>query len=331
MTRAAIGCLILVVCAVMFLRSADAVPSCTVEGAVTRIEVDEMNRAAASATSMQPMLLELHQIAAKATDPLKPLVDQLSPRDAARFATISSQIEGLMVTDFVESAHARDASVVEQMWTAAWSNYLDPSALPAKANFAGDLTFVLRVLFPDPKLKYRPVQSGHCSVTDALALAEETAVRHFNQFGKLVRRDQAEISALRAKYGAVGGRPLDKSKMTPEDVHNLEEIEVELSPVIRDSMLTRDLQNIRDWWAMSNLVYRTRREAILTYGPHIRDLGKTIQPLRAGFDRRHRIMLRLWNKVDEKIKSDAVQNMEIMSKVMHSVRKIKREAKQPPG
>lgn len=298
---------------------ADAAPSCTVESATNQLVADGITRRAESAKVTLPMLSELKGLGDKATDPHKAIGDQLSPRDAARFATISNQYAGIRLSELVESAYDRDASVVQTMWQTAWKTYTDPSAIPAKNDVAGSLMIVMRAIFPQPELQPRQVLPGQCSVADALALAEDQAVKRAEAFdGATLQRDTAILDELRAKYGVAQGSPLDPSKMTPEDTQTWDRISVELTPAFRELQLARDLQNIRDWWAMANVVHETRREDIRTYGADIQNLGKTMEPMIAGFDDRKGAMLGLWRKVDDKVESHAMRDMEIVAGAIRS-------------
>ena len=319
MTLADTAILILAFGAAFIPRAAVAARSCTVGMATGQTEIDEIRWSGAQAQVENQMLGELKKIAEIAKNAHEPIGDQLSPRDAARFATITSRLAVMRESELVESAYARDASVVEKMWETAWSTYANPSSLPAKNDLSDSLTLLLRLMFPSPKYTLRPILPGHCSVDDALVRAEDTAVRRMNGFVPVLERDQATMDALRAKYGVSQGEPLDKSKMTPEDIHIVDRIMVELTPGFQERTLAVDLQNIRDWWAMASLVHKTRLEDIQTYGGDPRYLGKTMQPMLAKFDPRQRAMLGLWRKVNEKIKSEAEKEIEAIARVAHTV------------
>ncbi len=73
---------------------------------------------------------------------------------------------------------------------------------------------------------------------------------------------------------------------------------------------------------MANLVYETRKEDIATYGPDMKALGNTIESQQSSWDDRTKIMLWLWDKVNEKVPSDDMKMLNAMSPVIDAVNKM---------
>jgi hypothetical protein len=289
-------------------------PQCTVETAFGQIQLNGTERRARSAAVALPVLMELQQIISKATDPTKPVIDQLSTRDAARHATIISQFSAMQVSEFVESAYERDASVMEKMWDAAWKSYNDPIWNPPTEDIAGSLVFLLRSISPQPLLTEFQPQPNQCTIEEAIVVDEKASLDRIASLVPMMDRYVATMYQLREKYKIQEGTPFDFSKVLPSDMHTLQQMNAEAGPVRRERTLAFDLQNMRDWWGAATLQHQTRREDITTYGPDSHNLDTTIRRMFPKLDERSRAMLALWSRIDKQVKSQAVIDMQTMNK-----------------
>lgn len=245
------------------------------------------------------MLDELRAIAARAPDPRRALGDQLAPRDAARFAELSQQLRQMQLSAYVESAHARDAGVVEEMFLAARKAYADPTYRPADDDVAGTVLVVLRSALPkdDP---WSPATEVGCTVDTALAREETAGLRRVNVFTPMLHRDMPIIRQLRAQYGVDQDGKLDPSRMSPEDARTWETIQVEMQPAFRERTLALDLQHIRAWWAAADIVYRSRKEDISIY-VSIDHIGDTLDAWADRLSPEQRGLIGIWKLVDERV------------------------------
>lgn len=276
-----------------------ASPPCTVEQATNQIEADDIQRHGRAAQVTIPMLDELKAIVAKAPDPHRAIGDQLAPRDAARFAEISQRMQQMRLSAYVESAHARDANVAEQMLVAARKSYADVAYMPSDNDVPGSILVVMRVVLPEqmPRL---PPTGASCTVELAISGQEQAGLRRIHALTTMLHRDGLVVRRLRARYGVDQDGKLDPSKMDPEDARTLETLQVEMQPAFRERTLSLDLQHIRAWWAAADLVYRTRMEDVATYAS-AEHIGDTLQQQANGLSREQRVLIGLWQKVDERV------------------------------
>jgi hypothetical protein len=295
LSRIAVACWICAVAA-----HASAATKCSVESAASQVALDEDMISARIAKVMNPKLEELLKLTSTAKDPVKPLADQLSTREAGRFAEISQEIKGLRLSSFVESARSRDAGVIAQMFSTAWTRYVDPTApAPKEDNFPGLIVLMMRFGLPNIDAQLAPVKPGECTIESALTLAENESIQRQID-DPVAARDVIVLTSLKTKYGADVAK-WDK-KMSPKDIRTLRRIMTEMQPSIRDRSLSQDLQNILDWWRVAELVYTTDKEDLSTYGSDMVALGNTLKA-KQGLDQRTKIMIGLWGKINEKVPS----------------------------
>ncbi len=62
--------------------------------------------------------------------------------------------------------------------------------------------------------------------------------------------------------------------MDAEDVQTLQRVIPEMQPAFREQQLAGDLENIRGWWSVAELVYQIRREDLETYGANAASIGR---------------------------------------------------------
>lgn len=293
---------------------------CTVESTTSEIFGHVVEIEGRSAKAMMPLLTELQTLTEKAKDPKKPIGAQLSVHDSQRFTEIADQMKSVRLSNFVESAHSRDAIFVEQMFQTAWTLYNSPGAAPPSTDVPGAFLVTMRLLFPsvEPDSVMTP---SSCTVESALTAAEVDAeTRAIND--PAIARDFPVMQQLQAKYGVAPGGAFDPSKVTPDDSRVLHRIALSMQVAVQEQHLAQDIKNILDWWRMANLVYETRKEDIATYGPDMRALGNTIESQQGSFDDRTKIMLGLWGKVNERVPSDDVKMLNAMSPAIDAANKM---------
>ena len=207
------GILLLVACLLALLETAQAgSQSCSVEQATNQVQIDDMLRRGKVAQVTIPLLTELQTIAGKAPDPHRPLAEQLDSHAVARFAEIGQQLKQMKLSAYVESAHARDANVVQQMIAAAWKSYADPAYVPEAGDVPAAAVMLMRLTLKNQTPWSPPMGTG-CSVDAAIAHQQQANFARINAITPMLNRDVSVIQRLRAHYGVGQDDTLDPEKM----------------------------------------------------------------------------------------------------------------------
>jgi hypothetical protein len=304
---------LMMICLCLFPKATLAAPqTCNLDTAVGQIYSADINRRAHTGVAETPLLAALEAIADKAPSKHLAITDQISPRDAARFAEIADQIKQMRLAAYVESAHARDALVTESMFNAAWKSYTDPQYTVPSNDVAAAALMLLRIALPKQE-PWLPPLSTECSIDMAIATEEQLSFDRINSFTSTFKRDFALFQQMKARYGTDSKGELNKKVMPSDDIRIVEAIMVDMHPLILQRTLLQDLQNIRAWWSIADLVYRTRKEDVATYASWDH-LGDTLQPQIDRMSEEQKVLLGIWRKIDERVKSDEQQDMNMLSK-----------------
>jgi hypothetical protein len=262
----------------------------------------------------------MSQINGKATDSKKSLGDQLNSTDTARFSELTTQLQLMRLSAYVESSHGRDAAVVRQMFTVAWKSYLDPNYVPDKNDFPGNVVLLLRLMLPGSNSSpWRHPTGTACTVDFAIANQEQEGFQRINALKPAIDRNMAVIQQLRAHYGVGADGRLDTSKMPPEDARKLQIVQTEMAPGYKEADLSKDLAHIRAWWEIADMIYHTRKEDVATYAS-IEHLGDTLQAQSSGLNPVQLALIGLWQKIDENVRSDEQRMMDEMGPVFAKLR-----------
>ena len=290
---------------------------CTIEMATNQIAEDDMQRDANAARAKIPLLDELRAIARKAPDPQRPIGEQIALNDAARFTQITQQMQQMQLSSLIESAHVRDASVVQQMFMVARKSYSNPSYKPGKADVPATALVTMRAALPQDKDWAPPTDAG-CTIDAALARDEGASINRVVALAPTLQRDLPIMQRLRERYGIASGATIDASKLDPEDARTVETIQVELQPLARERLLANDIQHIRDWWAAAGIVYSSRKEDFATYASadHI---GDTLDAKMAALSPEQRGLIGIWKVVDERVPSAALREMNRTAKQIQAL------------
>jgi hypothetical protein len=288
---------------------------CTLEIASGYVILDASQTQALSASASLPILEELKSIVSKGKKPGAPLRDQLNARDLARFAEINTRLSSIRLSSYVESSRERDATVVQRMYDTAWKIYADPTFTPAADDFANATLYAMRIMIPksDRNVGDTPLQG--CSIEAALTADLQKSYSRINADTPSFERISSAMNALKASYGIAADGKFDRSKMKPGDLRELERFSTQLQPFFREADLVDDLQHILEWWQTANMIYSTRKQDIATYGASVEHMGKTLDAKLATAPDHMKLYVGLWNKVNEKVPSQAMKDNEILGGV----------------
>ncbi len=287
--------------------------ACTLEDATNQIVADDIERRGRSATVERPLIEEMRAIGMKATVPNRAIGDQLTPRDAARFAEVSERFKEMQLSAFVESGHSRDADVAQRMFEMAWKTYSDPKYSPPSNDRVGGVLVIMRALFPTYQ-PWKPSSDSSCTVDTALAGDEAQGLQRFQDLQPVMNHNLPLLQQLRRRYGIADDGTFDSNKMQPDDYRAAQAILVSLQPSISEKNLLLDLQHIRAWWSVASLVYTTRKEDVATYAS-FEHLGDTLTPQIKAMPQAQQALLGLWQMVDNKVPSEEEKMLVQMSKV----------------
>ena len=170
----------------------------------------------------------------------------------------------------------------------------------------------MRIIFPNDSQWSQP--GGPCSVDVAVGREQAATFKRITEMDPLLTRGNQMIDKMRAKYRLGQGEKLDPAKMMPEDARTIEALMVQLEPAFRERTLATDLRNIRFWWEIADLVYTSWKEDVSTYGG-FEHLGDTLNASMKGANQQQQVMLGLWKKLDQLVKSDAQREMEQVAAV----------------
>ena len=283
---------------------------CELREVIMRMKFESIKNGAAIAAETLAVLKPLREINSKATNPDKPIKDQLSPDDIGKFTELTQRMKSMQLSQLVESRRERDAQVIEQMVMMAdrewrWRERPDEK----EPNYIIYASFKLIGLMLKDRTITTPSASV-CSLDLALHKVEDEAITKLNAGGARSESASVELNAILAKYRMT---KIDKSRLSKQDLDKVNQLENDvIHPMGRHADFINDLENIKTMARASEILYQANKQDISFSGGAPEALGKTIQRQAANneLDEPTKLAVGLWVKINDKVPSDFAKNWE---------------------
>ena len=230
--------------------------TCSVAEATGRIEVADIQleaRVAKSAIAVMDQQKVLMDSLPKRGD--TPVGKLMNGDQAELFGRLNAQTMAFQLEDLIESALARDAEVVEDMYELAHAPYTGAPAPKFSSEVPLQfLDYLKAVAQPKAIVQVSTSWPTSCSVDDALAAEIFDADERLKAFPTaILHASQQATDAIKARYGS-----LDAPSMTSDDREAVAMARNAVRPAFNEITLESDLQNLRDWWAIAQQVHDDR-------------------------------------------------------------------------
>ena len=216
--------------------------ACTIEEAVSAVQLNAAQQSGEFAKQASPLLQRLERLNAKATN-------QLSQADIAERTRLRQRIGTMQLQDGVASGYWRDVRVIRDMLEVARSSYADGRDLPASHPQHALLSHLqaLRRMRESPEYRgmflTTPDDFTVCSLEVALHLIEGES---FNRLEKMpVAEMNKQLDAIRARSQQPASEALDVTRLSPDDRAAYEKIQRDNAPVFKERALISDLENLK--------------------------------------------------------------------------------------
>jgi hypothetical protein len=293
---------------------------CTVQEVTARLQSEVAVIRMSIAKQMLVVLDQQEKLVNKAdkVDHKKPLKDSLSIDDNIEFTKNGEHIKAMMTADLLESRKIRDLKAILKMAQIADKNYRwqemvldekDPdyflqlmlsgfSTAKEKANIKFDN--IDTAALDNKKFK--------CSLDAAITLLmkepAEKINNYYNQNGG--KKAEEELEALALKYG----KPIEESKLSGTDKEIYITAKSAFTPIIDARNFLESLENIKILAHASDMLYQENKQDALSGGGDFNNLGKSLkEKYDAGaLNKVTVIALNVWDRINEKIPADVVQD-----------------------
>ncbi len=279
---------------------------CELREVIARMQYESTETAAAIAEQTLPLLKQLEAINSKATVPNKPIKDQLSSDDIAKFSEINQRLKSAQLSQLMESRRQRNLTVIEKMVMISDREYRwleqpeekDPDFIIYSA------LQLLRLTIKENNIS--TPTSPSCTLEYALHSLENKAIEKLNAGNARLNSAMDELKSILSKYGM---DKLDRSRLSKADLKKVNElINGVINPMRRHREFIQDIENIKLMARVSDITYESNIKDIAFSGGDIKAIGKTIQRRNKSneFNENMQIAMGLWTKINEKIPSDIV-------------------------
>ncbi|WP_046899423.1 hypothetical protein [Gluconobacter oxydans] len=291
---------------------------CSVREAANNVEIADFKhsaRIAKSAIALNKKMLEI----IPRNDGKTPIGKLLSPDQAEQFGQLRNQMLVFDFDELIESELARDAEAIAIMYSAAKAE--QESTTRAVSNEKAPLA-LYDAMRSDPSMKpnIRVPQTPPmgCSLDDALAGDIFDAQQHIDAFpAAILQASQSTTSSLKKKYGSI-----DASKMSSEDKDAFEASLNAVAPALRNLMFERNLQNIRDFWAVAQEIHNDRIVDLRENGVDANVIGQTEEADFSKRTPRDQMLFQAWHWLNKEMPSEKERELKERAQEMDQINKI---------
>ena len=270
-------------------------------------KMEAISAAGALAEESMKVLAEIQTINDKATDPVRPVGEQLSPTDLTRFVELTSKLKVQQLASFIASRRERDLIAIDRMVQVAdriWRfDSLEPrggdedvyQAVIGALREAADQQEWSREL-EEPK-------STTCSMARALYRLQMEADVKLD--ADAFERDVQYLQDVAKEHGGLD----DLSKLPKELRTPVVNARARVATTRSTLQFILDINNLRLMSEMSDLIYSTEQQDVVLGAGDIESVGKSINAMneRSLLDQRQKTAIQLWRFINEKIPSEYIK------------------------
>lgn len=295
------------------------VAQCSVQEVTSRMKFQGIEGAANLANGQMPILGELERLNSKAKDDKRPVGEQLSAADNARFGELTQRLKVGQLGDYVESRRQRDATELQRLVQVADREYrfgpqdegdnkeaILSGVLVAMRQIAQGKDWPTQIEVPNP---------GTCSFAVAV---KKLADAGFERMRETDSDGPATVLSMMAKrYGV---KTIDTAKLSPADRTEYARVRQEMEAPIAAYHYVTDLRDIVAIADAMDINYRAMKQDIVAGGGDMDTIGKTVDTMMADgrIDEQTVAGLRAVKIINEKIPADAIEQWEQIGKAAKS-------------
>ncbi|MFT9095209.1 MAG: hypothetical protein ABF459_08735 [Gluconobacter cerinus] len=295
--------------------------SCSVREAANNVEIADAKHSAHIAKSTIALNEKMLEIIKNipGNDGKTPIGKLMNPEQAERFGQLRNQMLAFDFDELIESELARDAEAIAIMYSAAKAE--QESTTRTASNEKAPLV-LYDAMRSDPSMKpnIRVPQTPPmgCSLDDALAGDIFDAQQHIDAFpAAILQASQSTTSSLKRKYGSI-----DASKMSSDDKEAFEASLNAVAPALRNLTFERNLQNIRDFWAVAQEIHNNRIVDLRENGVNANVLGQTEEADFSKRTPRDQMLFQGWRWLNKKMPSDKERELKARAQEMDQINEI---------
>jgi hypothetical protein len=288
---------------------------CTLPRVIDVLTLQSLNRTEPIHKNQIKTLEELKQLNSKATDDNKPIGEQLSIEDSEKFSSAAQRSKTMNMALLVESRFQRDLNVIQKLTVIA-DNYYRWNKLPDENGSDAIYVALLIAWRESMNPKGLDNNSDHCDLDYALYRIEQEPIGKLNSMSSKLNMGVAHVMEIYKKYPT---KEMNYDILNDADKKEVASIRDQIiAPSKHELMYIHDLENIRHFAKISELMSETYSKDILNSGGDIDSVGTTIkQMIKEGkLTKEDEKMLAAWQVVNEKIPSDVIKDFEKIKSIL---------------
>lgn len=281
---------------------------CNLREAVAALHFQSVERRAAIAEQMLPVVDNLKAVTEKVKDNNRPVGDQLSTADVDKFSRYSQQIQTMQLSSLIESRRLWDLSAIETMAMLADQEYRWSKTPKENTDDAIYHASYQVIKLISSKLEVTEPKTKQCTLEYALHKLAQEPISKLEPLLPQVPAASSYYKSLTTKYKT---DPIDRKKLTTAERVKYDEYENNVFSIFRKNYsYVKDIQSIKVMANALELMYQANMQDIALSGGSIDAIGKTIQRniQKNAYDEPTQLALGMWTKINEKIPSEDVQN-----------------------
>ena len=291
---------------------------CTLDVVLGQLHYQLIERQANIARQKQPALKQIGYLSDKAKDPNRPVGDQLSRDDIAKFSETRQRLLAMSLSTLLESKRERDLTAIRQLVKIADQNYRWSEELKESdpEYFLQGILTLWRFMAdsPETKLTISTPSYPYCSLEWAAHIIENEAIDKMNKLD--IKQPYERLNKLAAMYG----KPIDRTRLSPAERTEYDDIlNNYLRPSLKEQQFILDLEAIKAMIRGSDLIYDYDKQDALQSGGDINAIGSSISRRVDSIDKPTAFAIGLWRKINEKIPADAVKQWEQLGKEVERI------------
>lgn len=280
---------------------------CKLQNVAALLILQSIKREAVISTNLIKTLDELRNLSLKARDSKKPIGEQLSITDLAKFSKAFQQVQTMKMANLVESRYQRDLRLIQKLTEIA-DNYYRWEKLPDENS--KDILYAAILFSWRNEMESKDFTrntSNKCTLDYSLYLIELEPAKKLSNIFPVIKAGVERVNQIYAKYNV---KEKTFTILNEEDKKEVSSIrEAIIVPARNEDFYLTDLENIRHFAKISELIYQSYMKHILYSGGNIEIVISTIENLiKSGeVNQEDEKMLRYWQLINEKFPSDEIK------------------------
>ena len=294
---------------------------CEFREVIARLQSASIDKAADIAKQTMPVLDKQRAINSKATNPTKPLGEQLKPVDVEAFGALGQRLQTLTSISLIEDRRQRDLHVMLD-WGQQIDNLIRWGRTPSEGTqeYKEWGAFMAARVALDSKLPISTPNQPRCSLELAIHHIENAYITELNKLDQPIKEALATFKQLQAKYG--GGK-LDREKLSAADREVYDSIHINITdPASKFSENIEHYELLKILAAASELIYHSDLADLTQSGGDPERIGTTIANAASNnkLSEQQTIGVGVWRILDQQLPGEMAKAYQEMKRRLDAVR-----------